>query len=240
MIEWTDRNIANTTFEGTARELLRMQLASPIHPLGEMTFNPTARRGDPDWRVMYVGVGDSGTGEQRDIRRLNPQRLDNLGGKILRIVPDLREHTGHEHGERERALSHPERQPVRRRSRARARRSGPRACAILIGWSGTSIPRSRGAAPDRVQHRADRVGDGGDRQEGRELRLPVARGPAGDDVRRDGAGAGGRHHPGADHRHGHARHGEADLPGDRLPACRQRRRRDCRRLHLSRQRESRR
>ena len=93
VIEWTDRNIANTTFEGTARELLRMQLPSPIHPLGEMTFNPTARRGDPDWRVMYIGGGDSGTGEQRDIRRLNPQRLDNLSGKILRIVPDLREHT---------------------------------------------------------------------------------------------------------------------------------------------------
>jgi glucose/arabinose dehydrogenase/mono/diheme cytochrome c family protein len=93
MIEWTDRNIANSTFEGTARELLRMQLASPIHPLGEMAFNPTARRGDPDWRVMYVGVGDSGTGEQRDTRRLNPQRLDNINGKILRIVPDLREHT---------------------------------------------------------------------------------------------------------------------------------------------------
>ena len=41
---------------------------------------------------MYVGVGDSGTGEQKDIRRLTPQRLDNLSGKILRIIPDLREH----------------------------------------------------------------------------------------------------------------------------------------------------
>jgi mono/diheme cytochrome c family protein len=92
MIEWTDRNIANATFEGTARELLRMQLASPIHPLGEMTFNPNARPGDPDWRVMYVGIGDSGSGEQKDIRRMNPQRLDNWNGKILRIVPDLREH----------------------------------------------------------------------------------------------------------------------------------------------------
>ena len=60
MVEWTDRDIANTTFEGTAREVLRMQLPSPIHPLGEMTFNPTARRGDPDWRVMYIGVGDCG------------------------------------------------------------------------------------------------------------------------------------------------------------------------------------
>jgi glucose/arabinose dehydrogenase len=68
-----------------------MQLASPIHPLGDMTFNPIARRGDPDWRIMYVGVGDSGTGEQKDIRRMTPQRLDNLSGKILRIIPDLGE-----------------------------------------------------------------------------------------------------------------------------------------------------
>jgi mono/diheme cytochrome c family protein len=92
LIEWTDRDISNTTFEGAARELLRMELASPIHPLGEMTFNPAAAPGDPDWRVMYVGVGDAGTGEQRDIRRLNPQRLDNLNGKILRIIPDLHAH----------------------------------------------------------------------------------------------------------------------------------------------------
>ena len=92
LIEWTDRNTANTTFEGTARELLRLQQPLPIHPFGEMTFNPVARRGDADWRVMYIGSGDAGTGEQRDMRRLNPQRLDTLLGKILRIVPDLREH----------------------------------------------------------------------------------------------------------------------------------------------------
>jgi len=93
LIEWKDRNPANTTFEGTARELLRLQHPMPIHPLGEMTFNPAARPGDPDWRVMYLGAGDSGSGEQRDSRRLNPQRLDTLVGKILRIVPDLGEHT---------------------------------------------------------------------------------------------------------------------------------------------------
>jgi mono/diheme cytochrome c family protein len=93
LIEWKDRNPANATFEGTARELMRLQQPLPIHPMGEMTFNPVARRGDPDWRVMYIGSGDAGTGEQRDSRRLNPQRLDTLVGKILRIVPDLREHT---------------------------------------------------------------------------------------------------------------------------------------------------
>ena len=83
----------NGTFEGTARELLRVQHPLAPHPLGEMTFNPAARPGDPDWRVMYLGAGDAQSGEQRDSRRLNPQRLDTLVGKILRIVPDLREHT---------------------------------------------------------------------------------------------------------------------------------------------------
>ena len=93
LIEWKDRNPSNSTFEGTARELLRLQHPLPQHPLGEMTFNPAARPGDADWRVMYLGAGDSGSGEQRDSRRMNPQRLDTLVGKILRIVPDLREHT---------------------------------------------------------------------------------------------------------------------------------------------------
>ena len=112
LVEWTDRNIANTTFEGTARELLRVQYPLAPHPLGEMTFNPAARPGDPDWRVMYLGAGDSQSGEQRDSRRLNPQRLDTLVGKILRIIPDLREHTSDEHRQRERPLSDPQRQSV--------------------------------------------------------------------------------------------------------------------------------
>ncbi len=93
LVEWRDRNIANATFEGTAREILRVQYPLAPHPLGEMAFNPAARPGDPDWRVLYLGAGDSQSGEQRDSRRLNPQRLDTLVGKILRIVPDVREHT---------------------------------------------------------------------------------------------------------------------------------------------------
>jgi hypothetical protein len=88
LVEWKDRDIANATFEGTAREVLRVLHPLAPHPLGEMTFNPIARAGDPDWRVMYLGAGDSQSGEQRDSRRLNPQRLDTLVGKILRIIPD--------------------------------------------------------------------------------------------------------------------------------------------------------
>src|SRR5262245_2472532 len=54
LVEWTDSNPANATFEGTARELLRVQLNTRAHPLGDLIFNPAARRGDPDWRVLYL------------------------------------------------------------------------------------------------------------------------------------------------------------------------------------------
>lgn len=93
LIEWTDTNTANATFEGSARELMRLQLNTRIHPIGDLAFNPTARRGDADWRVLYIAVGDGGSGESSrpDIRD-HPQRLDTLVGKILRIVPDLSEH----------------------------------------------------------------------------------------------------------------------------------------------------
>src|ERR1051326_1108189 len=86
IVEWTDSDISNSTFEGTARELMRVQYNGRIHPMGDLIFNPTARRGDPDWRVMYISSGDGGSGEQRSDIRGNPQRLDNLVGKILRIV----------------------------------------------------------------------------------------------------------------------------------------------------------
>lgn len=93
LIEWTDQNTANTTFEGTARELMRVEHINRIHPMGEMSFNPYAQPGDPDWRVMYLGVGDASTGDMSDDRRFLPQRLDSYMAKILRIVPDLDAHT---------------------------------------------------------------------------------------------------------------------------------------------------
>ena len=92
IVEWTDRQIGNTSFEGTAREVFRMQLPGLFHPLNEIIFNPAARPGDPDWRVMYLGIGDSGTGERPGPMRLHAQRLDTLHGKILRIIPMLSEH----------------------------------------------------------------------------------------------------------------------------------------------------
>jgi hypothetical protein len=92
LIEWTDSHPSNATFEGTARELMRVALNTRIHTLADLSFNPSARRGDSEWRVLYIGCGDGGSGEAKSAIRMNPQRLDTLVGKILRIVPDLAEH----------------------------------------------------------------------------------------------------------------------------------------------------
>jgi len=93
LVEWTDSNPSNSTFEGTARELLRTTLNTRSHPMGDIIFNPAARPGDPDWRVLYFECGDGASGESKIIPiRSNPQRLDNLEGKILRLIPDLEEH----------------------------------------------------------------------------------------------------------------------------------------------------
>ena len=153
-----------------------MQLASPIHPLGEMTFNPAARRGDPDWRVMYVGVGDAGTGEQTDIRRMNPQRLDNLSGKILRIVPDLREHTATSTVSENGRYRIPNDNPF-------VAVEGARKEIWAVGPAQSSSAglgrRSRASRARRACFAFNigltALGDGGDHQEGRQLRLSLAR-----------------------------------------------------------------
>jgi len=93
LIEWTDTSPSNATFEGTARELMRVPLNTRIHTLADVEFDPSARRGDREWRVLYIGCGDGGSGESRTSIRMNPQRLDTLVGKVLRIVPDLAERT---------------------------------------------------------------------------------------------------------------------------------------------------
>jgi len=43
--------------------------------------------------VLYIECGDGASGESRILEiRSNPQRLDTLEGKILRIIPDLAAH----------------------------------------------------------------------------------------------------------------------------------------------------
>lgn len=96
LVEWTDTNLNNATFEGTARELLRVGINNNIHPIGDLIFNPLAQPGDPDYRNLYIAVGDGASGETSGAEHRTPQRLDALQGKILRVTPDLNLRTNDE------------------------------------------------------------------------------------------------------------------------------------------------
>ncbi len=89
LVEWTDTNIKNSTFEGTAREILRVGFNSLIHPMGDILFDPLAKPGSANYRNLYISVGDGGSGETPGPTQTTPQTLGALQGKILRITPDL-------------------------------------------------------------------------------------------------------------------------------------------------------
>jgi len=90
VVEWTDTNISNETFEGTAREILRIGFYTPIHQVEDMIFDPLAKPGTPDYGNLYVSVGDGGAGQRgAPANYALAQRLDALNGKILRITPDI-------------------------------------------------------------------------------------------------------------------------------------------------------
>lgn len=85
LTEWKTGQPGAETFSGTGRELLRVNMVSPIHGVQEITFNPLAGPGSSDYGLLYVGVGDGGASENgypaicRDSTR--------VWGKVLRIDP---------------------------------------------------------------------------------------------------------------------------------------------------------
>ncbi|WP_188187334.1 PQQ-dependent sugar dehydrogenase [Nonomuraea sp. SYSU D8015] len=81
--EWTATDPRAGTFSGTRREMLRLGFSGQIHGIQQIDFNPTARRGDPDFGLLYIAAGDGGRGVSSD----DPQNLAVPHGKILRIDP---------------------------------------------------------------------------------------------------------------------------------------------------------
>ncbi len=91
LVEWTDTNIRNAIFEGSARELLRIGF-DRNHPTDDTIFNPLAKPGSSDYGNLYIGVGDGAQGETPGPSHTIPQQLNTLLGKILRITPDINLH----------------------------------------------------------------------------------------------------------------------------------------------------
>ena len=73
------------TFTGKGRELLRINLVSPIHGMQEITFNPLAKQGDEDYGLLYIGIGEGGSVEQG--YPFLAHNKATLYGTVIRINP---------------------------------------------------------------------------------------------------------------------------------------------------------
>ncbi len=85
LLEWSAKTASAATYDGgPPRELFRLEQPFANHNGGMAAFNPLARPGTPEFGLLYVGIGDGGSGG-------DPQNLaQNLGsafGKIFRIDP---------------------------------------------------------------------------------------------------------------------------------------------------------
>jgi glucose/sorbosone dehydrogenase len=85
LLEWTARNPAAATYDGSApRELLRVRQPFANHNAGHASFNPLATAGSADYGLLYMGLADGGSGGDPFNAA---QNLNSIFGKILRIDP---------------------------------------------------------------------------------------------------------------------------------------------------------
>ena len=85
LLEWTAKTANAAIYDGGApRELMRFRQPFANHNGGHIAFNPLAKPGTAEFGLLYMGVGDGGSGGDP----LNvAQNLSNGFGKILRIDP---------------------------------------------------------------------------------------------------------------------------------------------------------
>lgn len=96
LTEWKADDPTASSFSGNGRELLRIDFVTDIHGVQEITFNPLAKRGDTDYGLLYIGIGDGGAVENG-----YPQLAHNtskIWGTVIRIDPTGRNSTNGKYG----------------------------------------------------------------------------------------------------------------------------------------------
>ena len=85
LTEWRLPNPNAPVFAGQGREMLRVNMVNNIHGVQEITFNPFAKPGSPDYGLLYIGIGDGGAAEQKYSFLCNSNKT--VWGTVLRIDP---------------------------------------------------------------------------------------------------------------------------------------------------------
>ena len=96
LTEWKIDNPSSGIFSGKPREMMRVNVVSVIHGVQEIVFNPMAKKGDSDYGLLYIGIGDGGAAENGYAFLTN--KTERIWGKILRIDPSGRNSTNGKYG----------------------------------------------------------------------------------------------------------------------------------------------
>ena len=94
--EWKTSDPNSFPFQGSSRELLRVNMYGAYHGVQEITFNPTARRGDEDYGLLYIGIGDGASVEFG--YPFLVRNDDRIWGSIIRIDPAGRDSRNGKYG----------------------------------------------------------------------------------------------------------------------------------------------
>jgi len=96
LTEWKTQHPGAFPFSGVSRELFRVDMVTGIHGVQEITFNPLAKKGDSDYGLLYVGVGDGGSAERGYPFLCNT--TEQIWGTVIRIDPAGRNSTNGKYG----------------------------------------------------------------------------------------------------------------------------------------------
>lgn len=58
---WKTDSPLQVPFQGSSREIFRIDMVTGIHGMQELTFNPLVGKGEEDYGLLYIGIGDGGS-----------------------------------------------------------------------------------------------------------------------------------------------------------------------------------
>ena len=94
--EWKTGHPGAVPFSGKSRELFRINMVTGIHGVQEITFNPLVKPGDPDYGMLYIGVGDGGCVEEGF--QFLAHTTERPWGTIFRIDPSAKTSANGQYG----------------------------------------------------------------------------------------------------------------------------------------------
>lgn len=83
--EWKINDVKANKFNGTRRELLRINEPTTAHGVQDLSFAPVADKSNPDYGKLFMGIGDGGSNNIKRPDLVHSKK--SLLGTVIRIDP---------------------------------------------------------------------------------------------------------------------------------------------------------